>query len=67
MLTSSTDPFMDKPVWDTADTIGDPYRDSLIMRAGLCALALQIRPFDPEAADRLLKKERAIADAMTAP
>ena len=67
MLPSSTDPIEAKPAWDTADTVGDPYRDSLIMRAGLCALAVQIRPFDPEAAARLLKKERAIADAMTTP
>ena len=30
MLPSSTDPIVAKPAWDTADTVGDPYRDSFI-------------------------------------
>jgi hypothetical protein len=67
MMTCSTDPEAGQPAGDSADTVADPYKESLVMRAGLCALALQIRPFDPDAADRLLQKERAIAQATTTP
>jgi hypothetical protein len=64
MISSGVDP----AVADFRDDIDDipehAYETALRIRASLCAAALEIRAFSPDAADRLLKEERVVAGAM---
>jgi|RhiMetdeSRZDD1v2_1073273.scaffolds.fasta_scaffold500882_1 hypothetical protein len=67
MIAGRVDPAVAKHLRDAANMLGDPYREALSLRAALCAAAVEMRQVDPDAADQLLREERALADAMTTP